>query len=52
MIFAAAVVVGRTAAPVWISVVIFAVALYALLRFRVESAWIISVAGLAGWWFY
>jgi chromate transporter len=52
MIFAAAVVVGRTAAPVWISVVIFAVALYALLRFRVESAWIISVAGLVGWWFY
>jgi len=52
MIFAAAVVVGRTAAPVWISVVIFAVALYALLRFRVETAWIISAAGLAGWWFY
>ena len=52
MIFAAAIVVGRTAAPVWISATIFAVALYALVRWRVEVAWIISAAGLAGWWLY
>ncbi|MBI3778953.1 MAG: chromate efflux transporter [Gammaproteobacteria bacterium] len=52
MIFAAAVVVGRTAALVWISVVIFAVALYALTRLRIEAAWVVTAAGLAGWWFY
>lgn len=52
MIFAAAVVVGRSAVPVWYSVAIFAVALYALLRFRVEAVWIIPAAGAAGWWLY
>lgn len=52
MIFAAAVVVGRTAVPVWFSVLIFAGALYALVRFRVEAVWIIPAAGLAGWWLY
>jgi len=52
MIFAAAVVVGRTSVPVWISVLIFAGALYALVRFRVEAVWIIPAAGLAGWWMY
>jgi chromate transporter len=49
MIFAAAVVVGQTAAQVWYSVAIFAVALYALLRFRVEAVWVIPAAGVAGW---
>ncbi len=52
MIFAAAVVVGRSAAPVWYSIAIFAVALYALIRFRVEAVWIIPSAGVAGWWLY
>jgi chromate transporter len=52
MIFAAAVVVGQTAAPVWYSIAIFAVALYALIRFRVEAVWIIPAAGAAGWWLY
>ena len=52
MIFAAAVVVGRTAVPVWYSIAIFAVALYALIRFRVEAVWIIPAAGAAGWWLY
>src|SRR3989344_4227193 len=52
MIFAAAAVVGRSAVPVWYSVAIFAVALYALLRFRVEAVWIIPAAGAAGWWLY
>ncbi|MCR4346053.1 MAG: chromate efflux transporter [Sulfuricaulis sp.] len=52
MIFAAAVVVGRTAAPVWYSIAIFAIALYALIRFRVEAVWVIPAAGLAGWWLY
>lgn len=52
MIFAAAVVVGRTSAPGWFSVVIFVAALYALVRFRVEAMWIIPTAGIAGWWMY
>lgn len=52
MIFAAAVVVGRTSAPEWFSVVIFVAALYALVRFRVEAMWIIPTAGIAGWWMY
>ncbi|MHB8534763.1 MAG: chromate efflux transporter [Sulfuricaulis sp.] len=52
MIFAAAVVVGRTSVPVWISVFIFASALYALMRFRVEAVWVIPAAGLAGWLVY
>ena len=52
MIFAAAVVVGRSAVPVWYSIAIFAVALYALVRFRVEAVWVIPAAGAAGWWLY
>lgn len=52
MIFAAAVVVGRTSAPGWFSVVIFVAALYALVRFRAEAMWIIPTAGIAGWWMY
>jgi chromate transporter len=52
MIFAAAVVVGQTAVPVWYSIAFFAVALYALIRFRVEAVWIIPAAGAAGWWLY
>jgi len=52
MIFAAAVVVGRTSVPVWYSVLIFAVALYALVRWRLDAVWIIPIAGAAGWWLY
>jgi chromate transporter len=52
MIFAAAVVVGQTAVPVWYSIALFVVALYALIRFRVEAVWIIPAAGAAGWWLY
>ncbi len=48
MVFAAAVIVAKTAAPMWISVVIFVVALIALVRFKVEAVWIIPVAGLIG----
>jgi chromate transporter len=52
MIFAAGVVIGKTAAPVWVSVVIFAASLLALLRFRIEAVWIIPAAGGFGWLFY
>jgi chromate transporter len=52
MIFAAAVTVGRTSVPVWHSVLIFVIATYALVRWRVDAVWIIPVAGVAGWWLY
>jgi len=52
MIFAAAVVVGRTSVPVWYSVAIFIVALYALVRWRLDAVWVIPVAGAVGWWLY
>jgi chromate transporter len=52
MIFAASYVVASTAAPVWISVAIFAAALYALLRFKLTPAWIIPVSGALGYVLY
>lgn len=48
MIAAAGVTVARTAPPTWISVLIFGAALVALFRFKVETAWIIPAAGIAG----
>jgi len=48
MIAAAAVVVALTAQPNWVSLAVFAAALIALLRFKIEVAWIIPVAGIAG----
>lgn len=48
MIFAAVVIVGKNAEPVWISAVIFAAALVALLRFRLEAVWVIPTAGAIG----
>lgn len=48
MIAAAAWSIGTTAAPNWQSAVIFLAALTALLRLRVDVAWIIPSAGLAG----
>lgn len=48
MITAAAFVVGRTIPHHWASAVILAVALIAIIRFRVEVALVIPVAGIAG----
>ncbi len=48
MIAAAGVTVANTAPSTWISVLIFGAALVALLRFKVETAWIIPAAGIAG----
>jgi len=48
MIAAAGVTVARTAPFTWISVLLFGAALVALLRFKVETAWIIPAAGIAG----
>lgn len=52
MIFVAAVIIGQTAVPVWISVVIFVGALYTLFRFRIEAVWIIPPAGVLAVLFY
>jgi chromate transporter len=49
MIAAAAFTVGMSAPHHWVSVLIFAAALLALLRFKVEVVWVIPVAGFAGW---
>jgi len=48
MIAAAGLTVARTAPATWISVLIFGAALVALLRFKVETAWIIPAAGITG----
>ena len=48
MIAAAAVTVARTAPLNWISLLIFGAALVALFRFKLETAWIIPAAGIAG----
>jgi chromate transporter len=48
MIAAAAWSIGTTAVPNWLSAVIFLAALTALMRFRVDVAWIIPSAGLTG----
>jgi chromate transporter len=48
MIAAAAWSIGITAVPNWLSAVIFLAALTVLFRFRVDVAWIIPSAGLAG----
>jgi chromate transporter len=52
MIFAASYVVAKTAEPAWISGAIFAAALYALLRFRLQPVWIIPVSGALGFALY
>ena len=52
MIAAAAWIVGQTAEPVWLSVLIFSAALLALLRFRVDAVWVIPTAGVVGLLFY
>jgi len=48
MIAAAGVTVAMTAPSTWISVLIFGTVLVALLRFKIETAWIIPAAGIAG----
>ena len=48
MIAAAAFTVGATAAQHWVSVMIFTVALLALMRLQVQVVWVIPAAGLTG----
>jgi chromate transporter len=52
MIAAAAIVVMQSAEQNWVSAVIFAAALLALLKFKIEVAWIIPVAGFVGYFAY
>lgn len=52
MVFSAAVLIGKSAAPVWISGVLFVLALLVLVRYRIEAVWIVPVAGLAGFFVY
>lgn len=49
MVFSAAVSIARLAAPSWLSVSICALALLALVRFRIDAAWAVACAALAGW---
>lgn len=52
MIAAAAWLIGQTAAPVWLSAAIFAAALIALMRFRIDVVWIVPPAGFVGMLFF
>lgn len=52
MIGAAAVAVAKTAVMNWATLLIFAMTLVALLRFKVETAWIIPAAGVTGLFLY
>jgi chromate transporter len=48
MIAAAGVTVARTAPVNWVSLLIFGIAAASLLRFKLETAWIIPAAGVLG----
>jgi chromate transporter len=49
MVFSAAAGIAHLAAPSWLSVLIGALALLALVRFRIDAAWVVACAALAGW---
>jgi chromate transporter len=48
MVVAAAVTIGRMAAPVWLSPLLFALALLLMLRWRVEALWVVPLCGALG----
>jgi chromate transporter len=52
MIISAVVTVGMTAQHQWVSLLIFAAALLAQLKFKLDVVWVIPTAGLAGLLFY
>lgn len=49
MVIAAAVTIGRMAAPVWLSPLLFALALLLMLRWRVEALWVVPLCGALGY---
>ncbi|MCG8633149.1 MAG: chromate efflux transporter [Desulfobacterales bacterium] len=52
MVFAAAVVIGKGAQFHWVSLVIFAGCMVALMRFKLDIVWIIPSAGILGMLLY
>lgn len=52
MVCVAAIEIGKSAVPSWLSVVLFLSILTAHLRYRIEAVWLIPAAGLAGWLVY
>jgi chromate transporter len=49
MVVAAAVTIGRMAAPVWLSPLLFALALLLMLRWRIEALWVVPLCGALGY---
>lgn len=52
MVGAAAVTVAQGAAPVWVSLPLFALALGMLLRCRLDPAWVVAAAAVIGFFVY
>jgi chromate transporter len=52
MVFTAAILIGKSAAPGWISTALFISALIVLVRYRIEAVWIVPTSGLIGFFMY
>ena len=52
MVCAAAVLIGKAAAPHWLSAALFLLALLVLTRCRIEAVWVVPAAGLIGYLAY
>jgi len=52
MVIAAGLLIGQSALPHWLSFVLFCVSLAALMRYRLNAAWIVFGATAAGFFFY
>ncbi|HYD61241.1 MAG TPA: chromate efflux transporter [Noviherbaspirillum sp.] len=48
MVFAAAVMIGKSMAPHWISAAVFGISMVALMRYRIEAVWVVPAAGAVG----
>jgi chromate transporter len=48
MVIAAAFTIGKMAAPTWASLLLFALALVLLLRWRIEAFWVVPLCGAIG----
>lgn len=52
MVCAAGVLVGSSAALHWLSIALFCLSLFALMRFCIGAAWVVFAAAAAGFFFY
>ena len=52
MVFSAALAIGRMAEPAWPSALLFLLALIALMRNRIDAAWVVAAAAAAGCLFF